>query len=193
VHLIFVIVIGFYVGHWTSNIAIRFLVTTIVSMLGTLALYDIIRRTRWTRFLFGMRVHDAKISPPGAGGRGVGGWVRANLPNLGLWATAGLLTVLVVIAANNASLVGRWEQTLDTIQPATGYIAEFREDGTWTVTAEGESIEGSYELIGDEQIEITYPDGTTTVAEYHIAYDRLGLISSEIDRQQVFMRIQKQP
>jgi len=188
-HLTFVIVIGFYVGHWTSNVAIRFLVITIVSMLGTLALYDIVRRTRWTRFLFGMRVYDARITTLDAGRRGVGGWVRANLPHLALWATAALLTVLVVIAANNASLVGRWEQTLDTIQPATGYIAEFREDGTWTVIAEGESIDGSYELIGDEQIEITYPDGTTTVAEYHIAYDRFGLISSEIDRQQVFMRI----
>jgi surface polysaccharide O-acyltransferase-like enzyme len=189
VHLIFVIVIGFYVGHWTSNVAIRFPVTTIVSLLGTLAVYDIVRRTRWTRFLFGMRVRGAGISPPGAGQRDVGGWVRANLPNLGLWATAALLTVLVVIAAKSASLVGRWEQTLDTIQPATGYIAEFREDGTWTVTAEGESIDGSYELIGDEQIKIIYPDGTTTMAEYRIAYDRFGLISSGVDRQQVFMRI----
>jgi hypothetical protein len=189
VHLIFVIVIGFYVGHWTSNIAIRFLVTTIVSMLGTLALYDIIRRTRWTRFLFGMRVHDARISTLDAGRRGVGGWVRANLAHLGLWATAALFTVLIVAAASNPSIVGRWEQTLDTIQPATGYVAEFRADGTWTVTAEGESIAGSYELIGNEQIEITYPDGTSAVAEYHIAYDRFGLISSEIDRQQVFMRI----
>jgi hypothetical protein len=57
------------------------------------------------------------------------------------------------------------------------------------VTAEGETIDGSYELIGDEQIKIIYPDGITAVAEYRIAYDRFGLISSEIDRQQVFMRI----
>jgi surface polysaccharide O-acyltransferase-like enzyme len=188
-HLTFVIVIGFYAGQWTSNVAIRFLVTTIVSMLGTLAVYDIVRRTRWTRFLFGMRVRGARISPPGAGWRGVGGWVRENLPNLGLWATAALLTVLVVIAANSASLVGRWEQTLDTIQPATGYIAEFRADGTWTVTAEGETIDGTYELIGDGQIEITYSDGTATVAEYRISYDRFALISADIERQQVFMRI----
>ncbi|NIQ77447.1 MAG: hypothetical protein GTN93_05060 [Anaerolineae bacterium] len=78
---------------------------------------------------------------------------------------------------------------MDTMQPATDYVAEFKGDGTWTVTAEGESIEGSYELTDDDRIKIIYPDGTTSVAEYRISYDRFGLISSEIDRQQGFMRI----
>jgi hypothetical protein len=188
-HLTFVVVIGFYVVQWTSNMWVRFLAITIVSMLGTLAAYDIVRRTRLTRFLFGMRTRDTRISPPGAEQRDVGGWVSANLPHLGLWVTAALFTVLVVIAANNASLVGRWEQTLDTIQPATGYIAEFRTDGTWTVTAEGESIDGSYELIEDDQIKIIYADGTTAVAGYRISYDRFGLINIEGERQQIFMRI----
>jgi hypothetical protein len=158
-------------------------------MLGTLAAYDIVRRTRWTRLLFGMRVRDARISPPDAEQRGIGDGVSANLPNLGLWVTTVLFMVLIVVAARNASLLGRWEQTLDTIQPATGYIAEFRADGTWTASLNEESVEGTYELIDDNQIKLIYPDGTTPVAEYRISYDRFGLISAEIDRQQVFMRI----
>jgi hypothetical protein len=188
-HLIFVVVIGFYVGQWTSNISVRFLGITIVSTLGTLSVYDIVRRTRLMRFLFGMRTRGAKISPPGAEQRGVGGWVRANLPNLGLWATAALFIVLIVVAASNPSLLGRWEQTLDTIQPATGYIVEFRADGTWTATVEGETMDGSYELIGDDQIKIIYSDGTAAVAKYRISYDRFGLINSDSERQQIFMKI----
>jgi hypothetical protein len=189
-HLTFVVVIGFHVGQWTSNMWVRFLAITIISMLGTLAVYDIVRRTRLTRFLFGMSTRGARISPRGAGQRAVGGWVRANLPNLGLWATAAFLTVLVVIAANNASLVGRWEQTLDTIQPVTGYIAEFREDGTWTATLNEQSVQGTYRLVDDEHIELTYADGTVSVGEYRVSADRFGLISTSMERKQVFMRIQ---
>jgi hypothetical protein len=96
---------------------------------------------------------------------------------------------LIVFAANSVSIVGRWEQTFDSIQPATGYIAEFRSDGTWIVTAENESIGGSYELVGENQIELIYSDGTVSMPEYRISYDRFGLISSSIDRKQVFMRI----
>jgi hypothetical protein len=188
-HLVFVIVIGFYVGQWTSNVLIRFLVTTIVSMLGTLAVYDIVRRTRFSRFLLSMKVSGARVSPQVAEQRGVGGWVKTNLPHMGLWTAAVVFTVLIVVAASSASIVGRWEQTLDTIQPATGYIAEFKSNGTWTVTAGSESIGGSYELIGDAQIKLVYSDGTISIAEYRISYDRFGLISSGIERQQVFMRI----
>ncbi|UCF61781.1 MAG: hypothetical protein JSV37_03615, partial [Anaerolineaceae bacterium] len=140
-------------------------------------------------FLFGMRTRTDRISPPGAEQRGIGGWVSANLPHLGLWATTVLFTVLIVVAASNASLVGRWEQTLDTIQPATGYIVEFRADGTWTATAEGETTDGSYELIAGDQIKIIYADGTTAVAGYRISYDRFGLINSDGERQQIFMRV----
>jgi hypothetical protein len=115
--------------------------------------------------------------------------VRAKLSYLVLWVTAALLTLWIVLAANNASLVGRWEQTYDTAQAATGYIAEFREDGTWTATLEEQSVEGTYRLVGDEHVELTYPDGTVAVAEYRIAADRFGLISAESVRQQVFMRV----
>jgi putative alpha-1,2-mannosidase len=103
---------------------------------------------------------------------------------------AAVLTLLVVMAANNASLVGRWQQAFDTARAATGYIAEFREDGTWTVSAEGESIKGTYELIDDVHIRITYPDGTASTAKYHISADRFGLISADSGRQQVFLRVQ---
>jgi hypothetical protein len=188
-HLVFVIVIGFYVGQWTSNVVVRFLVTTVVSILCTLAAYDIVRRMAFLRFLLGMKVRRDRTSSQAAEWGGIADWVNANLPHMGLWATAVLSTVLIVFAANSVSIVGRWEQTFDSIQPATGYIAEFRSDGTWIVTAENESIGGSYELVGENQIELIYSDGTVSMPEYRISYDRFGLISSSIDRKQVFMRI----
>jgi hypothetical protein len=109
-----------------------------------------------------------------------------------LWSVAALATVLIVLAANRAAIspVGRWEQTYDTAQAATGYIVEFGEDGTWTVSAGGESIEGTYDLLEDGQIRITYPDGTVSTSEYRISADRFGLISTVSGRQQVFLRIQ---
>jgi hypothetical protein len=191
-HLIFVIVIGFYVMQWTSSMWARFLVITVASTVGTLAAYDIVRRTPLTRFLFGMRLRGAVSPPLGAERRTAGGWLRANLPHLSLWSVAALATVLIVLAANRAAIspVGRWKQTYDTAQAATGYIAEFREDGTWTVSAEGESIEGTYDLPEDGQIRITYPDGTVSTAEYRISADRFGLISADRERQQVFLRLQ---
>ena len=119
----------------------------------------------------------------------VSGWARANVPHLGLWATAALLTLLVVMAGSNATLVGRWEQTLDSAQAATGYVAEFREDGTWTAGLDEVSIEDTYRLVGNEHIEITYGDGTVSVAEYRLSPNRFGLIDEDGVRNQVFMRI----
>jgi|GEM_PF-1971404 len=191
-HLTFVVVIGFYAVQWTSNMWARFLIITIVSTLGTLAAYDIVRRTRLTRFLFGMKLRHTASPPLGTEYRTPGGWLRANLPHLGLWAIAALATVLIVLAANRAaaSPVGRWEQTYDTVQAATGYIAEFREDGTWTVSAEGESIDGTYDMLEDGEIRIMYPDGTVSTAEYRISADRFALTSADSRRQQVFLRLQ---
>jgi hypothetical protein len=57
------------------------------------------------------------------------------------------------------------------------------------VTADNETIEGSYELVGENKIKLIYSDDTVSVPEYHISYDRFGLISSGLDRKQVFMRI----
>jgi hypothetical protein len=187
-----VVVIGFFVVQWTSNMWARFLLITMISTIGTLATYDIVRRTPLTRFLFGMRLRPRAPRPEGAGRRTAGGWARANLPHLGLWAGATLLTLLIVLAARNVAStpLGRWEQTYDSVQAASGYIAEFREDGTWTASGGGEWIEGSYELLEDGQIRIAYPDGTASAAEYHISADRFGLFSADGGRQQVFRRIQ---
>jgi len=63
------------------------------------------------------------------------------------------------------------------------------EDGSWTATLNGESVEGTYVLADDEQIELTYADGTTSIAEYRISADRFALTSLESGRVQVFMRI----
>jgi hypothetical protein len=173
----------------------RFLLITAVSLLDTLALYDIVRRTRLTRVLVGMKASPSPrpdtSQSQSAPTRTVGGWFTSNLPRIGLWASAAIVTLLLVLAANRASqsLVGVWEQTLDTLRPATGYVAELKEDGTWTATAEGESIEGTYVLIDQQQVEFSYPDGTVSVAEYRTSPDRFALISQDMDRQQVFMRI----
>jgi hypothetical protein len=191
-HLTFVVVIGFCVVQWTGNMWTRFLIISAVSMVGTLAAYDIVQRTLVTRLLFGMRPRRTLPPQLGAERRATSGWLRANLPHLGLWVTATLVTALIVLAANHAAVspVGRWQQTYDTAQAATGYMAEFREDGTWTVSAEGESIEGTYELLDNGEISITYADGTVTTAQYRITADRFGLISADRGRQQVFLKLQ---
>ena len=55
-HLTPVIVIGFYVVQWNVNTLVKYLVISLSSLVVTLVLYDIgVRRTRLTRFLFGMR------------------------------------------------------------------------------------------------------------------------------------------
>jgi hypothetical protein len=194
-HLTVVIVVGFYVLQLTTSMWVRFLVITGVSLLDTLALYDIVRRNRVTRVLVGMKANPNPRSDTsqsqGIPSQTAGGWLRSNLPHVALWAGATLVTLLLVLAANRAgrSLVGRWEQTLDTVQPATGYVAELREDGTWTATAEGESIGGTYVLLDDRQVEFVYPDGTTSVAEYRTSPDRFALINLDGGRRQVFMRV----
>ena len=51
-----VVVIGHYVVQWPTSALIKYLVIALSSLVVTLALYDIgVRRTRVTRFLFGMR------------------------------------------------------------------------------------------------------------------------------------------
>jgi hypothetical protein len=188
-HLTFVVLVGFYVVQWTDSIWARFLVITIVSTVGTLAAYDLVRRIPVTRVLLGMRLRRGAPRLEAPERRSVGGLLRANLWHLGLWATAAALTLLVVVLGSNPTLTGRWQQTYDTAQAATGYIAEFREDGTWTATASDASIEGTYELIKDGQMRLAYPDGTVATAEYRISADRFGLISAESGRQQVFRKI----
>ena len=98
--------------------------------------------------------------------------------------------LLMVMAGSNSTLVGRWEQIFDSAQAATGYIAEFTVDGTWTAGLDEESVEGTYRLVDDKHIEPTYADGRVSVAEFRISADRFGLIDEDGVRKQVFMRIQ---
>jgi hypothetical protein len=182
-HLPIVIVIGFFVVQWTPVLWLRFAIITLVSLVDTLVVYDLVRRTRVTRFLFGIK--PRRSEPGGERTRSKG--IPAQLGRL---AVAASITLLVVLGGNSVgrSLIGRWEQTLDSSQPAAGYVAEFREDGTWEVTAEGESVGGTYALQGDEAIEIVYADGTESVSGLLMSADRFALISQDGDRVQVFMR-----
>jgi glucan biosynthesis protein C len=51
-----VVVIGHYVVQWPTGALVKYLVIALSSLVATLVLYDIgVRRTRVTRFLFGMR------------------------------------------------------------------------------------------------------------------------------------------
>jgi hypothetical protein len=55
-HMTPIVVIGFYVVHWQTSPLVKYIVITLSSLVVTLVLYDIgVRRTRLTRFLFGMR------------------------------------------------------------------------------------------------------------------------------------------
>jgi hypothetical protein len=55
-----IVVIGFYVVQWQVNGLVKYLAICFSSLIITLVIYDIaIRRTKFTRFLFGMRIrHD---------------------------------------------------------------------------------------------------------------------------------------
>jgi len=51
-----IVVIGFYIVQWQVSALVKYLVISLSSLIVTLVLYDIgIRRTRLTRFLFGMK------------------------------------------------------------------------------------------------------------------------------------------
>jgi hypothetical protein len=55
-HLTPIVVIGSYVVQWEASVLIKFVVITLCSLAVTLLLYDVgVRRTRPTRFLFGMK------------------------------------------------------------------------------------------------------------------------------------------
>lgn len=199
-HLTFVVMVGFYVVQWTGDMWTRFLVITLVSLADTLVVYDILRRTQLTRFLFGIKppgttptsaqsnLHSAERERR-SGPVGTRTW--EHLAHLGLAAAALVVTLSIVLGARDTSrsLIGRWQQTLDSAQPATGYLAEFRDDNTWVVTAEGESTGGTYALLDNATIKITYPDGSSSVSDLEMSADRFALASEGSGRVQVFMRV----
>jgi hypothetical protein len=56
IHQLPIVVIGFYVVPWDGSALVKYLAISLSALLATLALYDIgVRRTRLTRFLFGMK------------------------------------------------------------------------------------------------------------------------------------------
>jgi hypothetical protein len=194
-HLTFLVVIGFYVVRWTNSMPIRFLLISIVATVDTLAVYDLVRRTAVTRFLFGMRRPDttqasAEPQPAPRRGRSVTDWARANGPHVLLLAAAVLSSLWIIWAGSHSrSPVGKWQQTFDSTQEPSGYFVEFNPDGTWVVTAGEESIEGTYTLTADDRMELIYPDGRTTSPEYRFTGDFFALMDEDGVRKQVFARI----
>jgi hypothetical protein len=195
-HMTFVGVIGFYVARWTTNMVARFLLIFVIATVDTLAAYDWVRRTPLTRFLLGMRLRDTTPAPAGpqpAPGRrtSVGNWARANGPHLLLWAAAVLSSLWIIWAGSNSrSPVGKWQQTFDSTQAASGYFVEFKPDGTWVVTLGEESTEGTYTLAADDHIELSYPDGRRTRPQYRPTADHFALVDEDGARIQEFARIQ---
>ena len=56
-HQLPIVVIGFYVVQWEAGALVKYVVISLSSLIVTLVLYDIgVRRIRFTRFLFGMKV-----------------------------------------------------------------------------------------------------------------------------------------
>jgi hypothetical protein len=59
-HMTSLVVIGFYVVQWEINAFLKYIVISLASFVITLVVYDIgVRRTRLTRFLFGIRETEA--------------------------------------------------------------------------------------------------------------------------------------
>jgi hypothetical protein len=58
-HMTPIVVIGFYVVQWDASALVKYIVITLSSLVVTLLLCDIgVRRTRFTRFLFGMKQRE---------------------------------------------------------------------------------------------------------------------------------------
>jgi hypothetical protein len=62
-HMTPIVVIGFYVVQWEVSALLKYVAIVLSSLAVTLVLYDIgVRRTRLTRFLFGMRPSRTRSS-----------------------------------------------------------------------------------------------------------------------------------
>jgi hypothetical protein len=170
------VLVGYFVVQWTPNMTARFLIITLVALVDTLLFYDIfVRRTLLTRLLFGMKNRDVK---------------PLTLTRLGLVVAVVTVTLYIIFGAGNTArnLAGRWVQTLDSTQQATGYNVEFERDNTWEVTAGDQSISGTYSLNDEGSIEFVYPDESKAVSILEMSADRFALFTQGSDRVQVFMR-----
>ena len=56
IHQTVIVVIGFYVVRWKTGLAIKYLLIVTATFVVTLFLFEVIRRTNFTRFLFGMKL-----------------------------------------------------------------------------------------------------------------------------------------
>lgn len=59
-----VILIGFYVTKWDMGVLPKYTINALLALIATIIIYELIKRTNITRFLFGMRL---KTRPTGAG------------------------------------------------------------------------------------------------------------------------------
>jgi hypothetical protein len=66
-HMTPIVVIGYYVVQWEVNAFVKYIVISLASLVVTLVVYDIgVRRTRLTRFLFGMKPRQKPPETPSA-------------------------------------------------------------------------------------------------------------------------------
>jgi surface polysaccharide O-acyltransferase-like enzyme len=56
IHQTVIVVVGFYVVRWKTGLAIKYLLIVTATFVVTLLLFEVIRRTNFTRFLFGMKL-----------------------------------------------------------------------------------------------------------------------------------------
>ena len=54
-HLTVIVCVAWFVVRWEASIGVKYFAVVAVSFAGTLALYELVRRSRITRFLFGMK------------------------------------------------------------------------------------------------------------------------------------------
>jgi peptidoglycan/LPS O-acetylase OafA/YrhL len=63
-HQTVIVMLGFYVVEWPINAALKYLIICALSLAVILAIYDLgVKRTRATRFLFGMKPRTGRPTP----------------------------------------------------------------------------------------------------------------------------------
>jgi surface polysaccharide O-acyltransferase-like enzyme len=55
-HQLMIIVVGYFVIQWQMNVYLKFIIVVVASFVGIMLLYEFIKRTVVTRFIFGMRL-----------------------------------------------------------------------------------------------------------------------------------------
>jgi len=63
IHSTPIAVIGLYVVQWDMDVLPKYVINTVLAFLATAAIYEVVRRTNVTRFLFGMRLRRRQEGP----------------------------------------------------------------------------------------------------------------------------------